>query len=82
MMTSTALSAIRMLGLDIANLTTQQAIYKAAVEELMEVGAQIDMRSWEPRTVGEGEDTQYLICVPPDQREAVEHILNVIDGLR
>jgi hypothetical protein len=81
-LTSTALTAIRMLGVDIANLTTRCAIFQAASEELQELANHVDMRAWEPRTLGEGEDTQYLICVPPDQREAVEQILTVIDGLR
>jgi len=79
---STALRAIRSLGVDIANITTKCAVFQAAIEELHELTPVIDMRSWETQMMGEGEGSTMVIVVPLDQREVVEQILNIIDGLR
>ena len=82
MQSSTALLAIRALGVDIANVMTKCAVFQAAFEELHVLTPQLDLRAWEPQLLGEGDDAQYAIVVPLEQREVIEQILNVIEGLR
>lgn len=79
---STALAAVRILGVDVANLTARCAVYQAASEEILQIAQRIDARAWERATVGEGEDIRTVTSLPVDQLEALEQLLDAIDGLR
>lgn len=82
MQATTALTAVRILGVDVANLSARCAVYQAASEEILLIAARIDARSWEKSIVGEGADTRTVTVLPPDQIEALEQLLDAIDGLR
>jgi len=78
----TAMHAVRILGVDAANLMTQVAVYKATVEELLELAVQIDDRSWEPLMADDDAPTVIGVKLPPDQQEALQRILMLIHSLR
>jgi hypothetical protein len=78
----TAMHAIRILGVDTANLMTQMAVYKATVEELVELAVQIDERAWEPLMADDDAPEIIGIKLPPDQQAVLQQILMLIHSLR
>ena len=78
----TAMHAVRILGVDAANLMAQVAVYKASIEELQELALQIDERSWEHITEEDGRVGPFKAVLPDDQREIVQRILMLINSLR
>jgi hypothetical protein len=77
-----AMHAIRLLGVDTANLMTQMAVYRATVEELLEMVERVDLRSWEPIMEDDDAPSVLGMKLPNEQHEAVLRIINLIDGLR
>jgi hypothetical protein len=71
----TALAAIQVLGIDIANLTPNLAITKAQLDAVTEAAHQIDPRVWESRMIGEGENTTHETVIPPYQQDAILKLL-------
>jgi len=71
-----------MMSVDIANLTSQTAIFRAHIEEMQEVSSHIDIRSWEHVLSGEGEDATMMILLPQDQEERLHVLLSLVDSLR
>lgn len=82
MQATTALSAVRILGVDVANLSARCAVYQAAAEEILLIAARLDARAWEHSILGEGADTKTVTVLPPDQIEALDQLLDAIDALR
>jgi hypothetical protein len=82
MQATTALAAVRILGVDVANLTARCAVYQAAAEEILILAEQLDHRGWEKVTLGEGENTRVVTTLPPEQIEALDQLLDAIDALR
>lgn len=79
----TAMHAIRLLGVDMANLTTRVAVYQATIEELIELALTVDERSWEPIMEGDqGDHTVSWVKLPVDQQQALQRILLLINCLR
>jgi hypothetical protein len=78
----TAMHAIRILGVDVANTMTQNAVYQATIEELLELSVQIDVNSWREPEVAEGEAPPREMLVPNSQLQVVHQILNLIAGMR
>jgi len=78
----TAMHAVRILGVDIANLMTQVAVYKASVEELVELALTVDERSWEPLMADDDVPTAVGVQVPFDQQQTLQRILMLINSLR
>ena len=78
----TAMHAVRILGVDIANLMTQVAVYKATVEELVELALTVDERSWEPLMADEDAPSILGMKLPMDQQQALQQILMLIHSLR
>lgn len=82
LLSDTALHAVRLLGVDAANLMTRLAIYQATIEELLELADQVDERSWEPLMTDDDAPVILGIKLPPDQQQAVQRILMLIHALR
>ena len=82
MQAATALHAVRIIGVDMANLAVRCAVFQAAAEEILELLDHIDVRQWEHMTLGEGEDTRYVTTIPSEQREVLERLLDAVDALR
>lgn len=80
----TAMHAVRILGIDIANLSTQMAVFKASVEEMAELADLVDERSWQQAMSDDDEEHQTFtgMILPPDQYVALQRILMLINGLR
>jgi 3-deoxy-D-manno-octulosonate 8-phosphate phosphatase KdsC-like HAD superfamily phosphatase len=78
----TAMHAVRLLGVDIANTMTQLAVYQATAEELIEALNVIDERAWQPLLSDDEEPTVIGIKLPVDQQLAVQRILMLIGNLR
>jgi hypothetical protein len=78
----TALNAVRILGVDIANLTMRVAVFQAASEGILELAAHIDVTQWQDTTIGEGDSARMVTVIPLEQREFLEHLLDAVDGLR
>jgi hypothetical protein len=78
----TALHAVRLLGVDAANLMTRLAVYQATIEELTELAIQVDERSWEPLMADEDHPEVIGIKLPLDQQQALQQILMLIHALR
>jgi hypothetical protein len=80
----TAMHAIRILGIDIANLTTQVSVFKASFEEMAELADIVDERSWQQVMSDDDEPMQTVtgVLLPPDQQLAFQRILMLINGLR
>jgi hypothetical protein len=78
----TAMHAVRLLGVDAANLMTKLAVYQATAEELMELSAQVDERSWEHITEEDPHQGPFKAVLPDDQRVIVQRILMLINALR
>jgi hypothetical protein len=79
----TAMHAIRILGIDAANMMTQMAVYKATIEELAELADVVDERSWEV-IMSDDEEHRAMtgVMLPPDQQVVLQRILMLINGLR
>lgn len=73
--------AVRILGVDAANLMTQLAVYRATVEELLDASGRVDERSWQP-VLSDDEQTITAYKMPVDQQQVVQQILMLINGLR
>ena len=82
MQPATALHAVRILGVDVANLSVRCAVFQAVSEELLELAMHIDVTQWQDATVGEGESARLMTRIPLEQREFLEHLLDALDGLR
>jgi hypothetical protein len=83
MQAGTALNAVRILGVDIANLTMRVAVFQAVADEIMELAQHIDVTTWQDTTIGEGgTDPRMVTTVPLEQREFLERLLDAVDGLR
>lgn len=78
----TAMHAIRILGVDLANMTTQNAVYQASVEELIELAIKVDPRSWEPLMEDDDAPSIIGIKLPVDQQAVLEQIVMLIHNLR
>lgn len=78
----TALHAVRLLGVDAANLMTRLSIYQATIEELIELALTVDERAWEPVMDDEDDHTVTKVMLPIDQQQAVQQILMLIHALR
>jgi len=78
----TALHAVRLLGIDAANLMTRLAIYQATIEELLELADQVDERAWEPMMADDDAPVILGVRLPPDQQQTVQRILMLIHALR
>jgi len=82
MQAGTALNAVRILGVDIANLTMRVAVFQAVADEIMELAQHIDVTTWQDATFPEGENPRMMTCIPLEQREFLERLLDAVDGLR
>jgi hypothetical protein len=82
MQAATAQHAVRLLAVDVANLSARCAMYQAAAEEILLIAQRLDSRAWERSILGEGENTKTVTMLPPDQLEALDQLLDAIDGLR
>lgn len=82
MQVTTALAAVRILGVDLANYTMRCAVYQAAAEEILELVSHIDVTQWRDMAIGEGDDARFSTIIPVEQREFLEHLLDAVDGLR
>ena len=82
MQPATALHAVRILGVDVANLSARCAVYQAAAEEITELASLIDVRSWQTQQQGEGDQVRTVTVIPVEHREAIELLLDAVDGLR
>jgi hypothetical protein len=78
----TAMHAIRLLGVDIANCMTRLAVYQATVEELIDLAGSVDTRSWEDLMGDDEVPTIVGVKLPLDQQQVLQRILILIDGLR
>lgn len=74
--------AVRIISVDAANLMAQVAVYKATVEELVELAVQIDERAWEPLMADDDAPEIIGIKLPPDQQQILQQILMLIHALR
>jgi hypothetical protein len=75
------LQAIRIQSVDVANLTSQVAVFRAHAEQIGEVLHSIDVRSWEHRMTGEGEDSRAELFIPPDQEMALQRLLSLCESV-
>lgn len=78
----TAMHAVRILGVDAANLMTQVAVYKATVEELVDLALTVDERAWEPLMADDDVPTAIGVKLPFDQQQTLQRILMLINSLR
>lgn len=74
--------AIRLLGVDVANLTSRVAVYQATTEELIELALGVDERAWEPVLSDDDDHTVTKVMLPMDQQQALQRILMLINSLR
>jgi hypothetical protein len=77
-------TAVRTLGVDIANLTTRLAVQAAVIEELINMQAAADLSTWVHVPVTDDEDKQIdtLITLPSAEYEKVIGILSLIGSLQ
>jgi hypothetical protein len=82
----TSMHAIRLLAVDMANLTTRVAVYQATTEELIELAMTVDERAWEPVLSDDDDEdaprTVTKVMLPLDQQQALQRILMLINALR
>jgi hypothetical protein len=78
----TAMHAIRLLGVDMANLQTRIAVYQATIEELIELSLTVDERAWEPLLADDDAPSVVGIKLPMDQQQTLQRILMLINNLR
>lgn len=74
--------AIRLLGVDMANLTTKVAVYQATIEELTDLALTVDERAWEPLMADDDAPIVIGVKLPVDQQQALQQILMLIHCLR
>jgi hypothetical protein len=77
----TALRAIRIISVDVANLSNQCAMFRAQLEEAQELAEQIDTRLWDTRVIPgevaeEAGSVEYVM--PPQQYELVLRLLHLL----
>jgi hypothetical protein len=82
MQAATALHAVRIIGVDMANLAVRCAVFQAAAEEILELTEHIDVRQWEHTSIGEGDERRFVTTIPSEQREALEMLLDAVEALR
>jgi hypothetical protein len=76
MQVETALHAMRILGVDIANLTTQCAMYRAQVEQAQELAIQIGTEVvWTER---DAEDGGKEVATSPDSVELIRRLVYLL----
>lgn len=78
----TAMHAVRLMGIDVANCMTKLAVYQATAEELLEAAVMVDSRAWEPLMADDDVPTVTGVKLPLDQNQALQRILMLIEGLR
>jgi hypothetical protein len=74
-------TAIRSLGVDVANLTSRLALTQAIMEELCEIAAALDMPSWKHEPIPNDDGSQsnaYMTTIPGTEMEKVQAILSIL----
>lgn len=81
MIDSIGQTAIRSLGVDIANLSSRLAVTQAVMEELCMLAASLDMAAWkhDPISTEDGtEPNAYMTTLPGTETEKVQAILSIL----
>lgn len=78
-------TAVRNLGIDIANLTSRVAVQGALIEDLINQVNNVDLAAWvhTPLTDDSGEvQTGVIITVPVEEYEKIMGILSTIGSVQ
>jgi len=78
-------TAVRTLGVDIANLTSRLAVQAAVLEELINLAEAVDLAAWTHTPVTSDDDSTQvgaIITVPVEEYEKVISILSTIGALK
>ena len=79
-------SAVRALGVDVANLTSRLAVQMAVIENLVDMASQITPQAWESQKLDEGNDDlpegTTLVTITEDEAQRVIALVGEILALR
>jgi len=83
MLDSIGATAVRTLGIDIANLTAKIAVQTAILEEIMQTAAPIDTSVWQQiEPDPDAAPTPPMIGLPADQADRVQALLALIQSVQ
>ena len=83
MLDSIGSSAIRSLGIDVANLTSRLAVNTAIVEDLIRQALEIDQNTWQHEQIMEGEmPIGFTTTIPGEETEKLQALLSSITSLQ
>jgi hypothetical protein len=74
-------TAIRSLGVDVANLSSRLALTQAIMEELCGIAASLDMPAWDHKPIPNDDGSQsnaYMTMIPGTEMEKVQAILSIL----
>lgn len=81
MIDSIGQTAIRSLGVDVANLSSRLAVTQAIMEELCGIAASLDMPAWDHKPIPNDDGSQsnaYMTIIPGQEMEKVQALLSIL----